>query len=238
MHNITLNCTVHNRCGRCNPEELYALIKEIKPDIIFEELSRANFDVFYYRQTRHTLETDAIKKYLSPYDMKHIPVDTYNLPKHYHERLYRLHDRVTSSNMIPECRRLQNVLDDNDSLMERGGFRYLNSRLNNDRFKATDLLIGKMLTVLGDDELFLIYRLEKEVIEKREIEMLTNIYNYSKEHPYNQALFFIGSGHRESIIKKIAEFDRTQETKLNWVIRDNDNYIPLRQYMDLTMQGI
>ena len=133
--------------------------------------------------------------------------------------------------MIPECRRLQNILDDNDSLMERGGFRYLNSRLNNDRFKETDLLMGKILTVLGDDELFRIHRLEKEVIEKREIEMLTNIYCYSKAHHYNRALFFIGSGHRESIIKKIAEFDTTQEIKLNWVIRDNDNYVPLSDFL-------
>lgn len=93
------NCTVHNECGRCNPEELCALIKQIRPDIIFEELSHPNFDDFYNRQTRRTLETDAIKKYLSSYDMKQIPVDTYNLPKHYHEQLYRLHHKVTGSNV-------------------------------------------------------------------------------------------------------------------------------------------
>lgn len=227
MHNITLNCTVHYECGRCNLEELYALIKEIRPDIIFEELSHANFDDFYYRQTRRTLETDTIKKYLSYYHIKHIPVDTYNLPKHYHEQLDRLHQKITGSNMIPECRRLQNILDDNSSSMERGGFGYLNSTLSNERMKAISILADQILAVLDDDELFRIRELGKEVIEKREIEMLTNIYSYSKAHPYNQALFFIGSGHRESIIKKIAEFDATQEIKLNWTIRDNDNYVLL-----------
>jgi hypothetical protein len=73
MHNITLNCTVHNECGRCNSEALYEVIKHLKPDIIFEELSHPNFEEFYHRQTkRRTLETDAIKKYLSNYKVKHI----------------------------------------------------------------------------------------------------------------------------------------------------------------------
>jgi hypothetical protein len=236
MHNITLNCTVHNECGRCNSEELYEVIKHIKPDIIFEELSRPNFDVFYHRQTRHhTLETGAIKKYMRDgYCIKHIPVDTYNLPKHYHEQLDRLYQKIMGNNMIPECRQLQNMLDDNASLMARLGFGYLNSTLNDDRIKTNNLRTERILTILGNNELFQIRSLEIEMIEKREIEMLTNIYNYSREHIYSQALFFIGSGHRESIIKKIVEFEVTQEPKLNWVIRDNDNYVPLPLFDRLT----
>jgi hypothetical protein len=234
MRNITLNCTVHNEYGRCNPEELYEVIKQLKPEIIFEELSYPDFDEFYHRQTpRRTLETDAIKKYLSEFDIKHIPVDTYNLPKHYHEQLDLLYHKITGSNMIVECRRLQNILDDNATLMEQDGFTYLNSALNDERIKATDILIGKVLAVLNDEKLFRIRVLEKKMIEKREIEMLANIYSYSKEHPYNQALFFIGSGHRESIIKKINEFDVAQEIKLNWVIRDNDNYFPLANFISI-----
>ena len=60
-------------------------------------------------------------------DIKQIPADTYNLTKHYDERLDRLYDEVTRSNVISECPDLQNILDDNVSLIERGGFDYLNS---------------------------------------------------------------------------------------------------------------
>lgn len=228
MHDITLNCTVHNEGGRCNPEELCEVIKQIKPDIIFEELSYSNFDEFYHRQTqRHTLETDAIKKYLSDYDIKHIPVDTYSPPKYYHEQLDRLYNKVVRSNMIPDCRRLQNMLDDNVALMGRGGLSYLNSALNNERMKAVSILTDQILEVIANEELFRIRELEKEVIEKREIEMLANIYAYSEKHAFNKALFLIGCGHRESIIKKIAKSHATQELNFTWVVRDNDNYVPL-----------
>jgi hypothetical protein len=128
--------------------------------------------------------------------------------------------------MIPECRRLQNILDDNALLIARDSFGYLNSTLNNDRVRITNFLIEQILTIIGKDELSRIRQLEKDVVEKREIEMLTNIYNYSKEHQYNEALFFIGSGHRESILMKIGEFNAKQETKLNWAIRDNNDYFP------------
>jgi hypothetical protein len=199
----------------------------IKPDIIFEELSESNFHYFYDEQRPANLETNAIKLYLEGRPIRHIPVDTYDRPQSYAEQLDRMYDKVTGCNMIRECRILQKTIDDGRLLIERGGFSYLNGRLNDERIKAIGLLTEQVLAVLGNEELFSIRRLEKEVIEKREIEMLRNIYSYSENHPYNQALFFIGSGHRESILKKIAEFDATQEPKLNWVIRDNDNYVPL-----------
>ncbi len=44
--------------------------------------------------------------------------------------------------------------------------------------------------------------------------MLYNIYSYSKENQYNQAVFFIGAAHQNSIIKKIAEYQTIEN--LNW----------------------
>jgi hypothetical protein len=231
MLNITLICTVHYEQGECNPIELCKIIEHIKPDIIFEELSKANFHCFYDELRAANLETNAIKLYLEDHQIKHIPVDTYDRPKYYDEQVDRMYDKVTSRNMIRECRMLQNAIVDGEVLTKRDGFSYLNCTLNDERMKAIVLLTDQMLSILNNEELFRIRSLEKDVIEKREIEMLTNIYSYSKAHPYNQALFFIGSGHRKSIIKKIIEFDAAQESKLNWSIRDNDSYVPLSYFM-------
>ena len=41
MYNITLICTAHKEVGKCNSVELYKIIEEFKPEIIFEELSSA-----------------------------------------------------------------------------------------------------------------------------------------------------------------------------------------------------
>lgn len=59
MFNITLICTVHYEQGKCNPMELCRIIEHIKPDIIFEELSKANFHYFYDEQRPANLETNA-----------------------------------------------------------------------------------------------------------------------------------------------------------------------------------
>jgi len=233
MFNITLICTVHYEQGRCTPEELCSVIRDIKPDIIFEELSESNFHYFYDEQKPANLETNAIKLYLEGLPITHIPVDTYEWPRYYDKQLDRMYDKVTSSNMIRECRLLQNTIVGGTFLTKRDGFSYLNSALNDEQMKAIGLLTDQILSILSNDELLRIRSLEKEIIEKREIEMLTNIYCYSKEHPYNNALFFLGSGHRRSIIEKIIEFDIAQETKLNWIIRDNDNYLSLPNFISI-----
>ena len=63
MYNITLICTVHSETGKCNSRELYKIIEEFKPEIIFEELSLAAYNQCYGIQNRVTVETSAIKIY-------------------------------------------------------------------------------------------------------------------------------------------------------------------------------
>jgi hypothetical protein len=98
------------------------------------------------------------------------------------------------------------------------GFIFLNSNQNDKVFDEIAILRGKILETLNDANLFRIDSLEKEVIEKREIEIINNIYNYSKEYPYRQALLFIGSGHRKSIINKIEKYEMKEKIKLNWIL--------------------
>jgi hypothetical protein len=48
--------------------------------------------------------------------------------------------------------------------------------------------------------------------------MLENIYNYSKEKKYSQAVFLIGAEHKKSIVRKIAEYQKLPGIKLNWTM--------------------
>ena len=74
MFNITLICTTHKEIGNCNSIELYKIIEEFKPEIIFEELSHAAYNECYGTQNRITLETSAIKMYMQSHKIEHIPV--------------------------------------------------------------------------------------------------------------------------------------------------------------------
>ena len=71
---------------------------------------------------------------------------------------------------------------------------------------------------INKNELFRIHHLSNKEDDIRENAMLQNIYNYSKENQYNQAVFLLGSGHRKSIVPKIAEYEKLSTIKLNWTM--------------------
>jgi len=113
------------------------------------------------------------------------------------------------------------LIDELSLLKSQHGFDFLNSNQNDEVFERMNILEATILDIINDENLFGISRLKKEVIERREEEIINNIYNYSKEHTYNQALLFIGSGHRRSIIEKIKHSDMLEATKLNWILYNN-----------------
>jgi len=214
MYNITLICTRHESVGNCNSEELEKIIRNIYPEIIFEELSETNFDKAYNPQTLYTLETSAIKLYLLTHNLIHIPVDTYERPRNHDEEVIEMHDRICGG-ISKEARDLKVVINQQINHAEKFGFRFLNSNLNDMLLEEIAIRMDKILEILNNDRLFEIRKREKEVINKREHEILRNIYDYSMENKYNQAILFIGSGHRKSIINKIEAYKKKEPLKLN-----------------------
>ena len=72
---ITLIASVHSEYGFCNSNELYNIIQQIAPDVIFEEIPSNKFDAIYNSLLSDSLETYTIKKYLQKYPIDHFPVD-------------------------------------------------------------------------------------------------------------------------------------------------------------------
>lgn len=52
--------------------------------------------------------------------------------------------------------------------------------------------------------------------EKREYDMLKNIYKYSQQYPYQKAILICGVAHRQSLRQKIKECEISEALKLNW----------------------
>jgi len=94
MSNVTLVCTQHAENGRCTSHELCRILERIKPEITFEEMPPSFFDEYYKDKRRSNLETDAISMYSESHDVKHIPVDYYDLPRGFFEDNERMHKRV------------------------------------------------------------------------------------------------------------------------------------------------
>jgi pheromone shutdown protein TraB len=108
--------------------------------------------------------------------------------------------------------------NEKEALVAQEGFHFLNS----DRF--LDLLAKKEViekNIMGSEieevRLLDIYkRFHAVQNDDRENAMLENIYNYSKENQYDQAVFLIGAEHKTSIMKKITAYEKLPEIKLNW----------------------
>ncbi len=76
MSTITLIATGHNEKGLCNSQELFKIIEQIDPDVIFEEIPPRQFEAVYAGTRQASLEVRAIKAYLQKCpDIYHYPVD-------------------------------------------------------------------------------------------------------------------------------------------------------------------
>lgn len=206
MYDITLFCTAHSENGKCNPGELYKFIEELRPELIFEELSLAAYNECYGTQNRFTVETSAIKMYLHNHKIKHVPVVGSELTKDLDRKFELL---ITNSNYI-------HLIDNLMSQEEKFGFQFLNSD-QCDKLYEEISEVEKLILKNNDDLVFSsIYRMGNEIIDVYEYEIIKNVYDYSTNNKYNYALMFIGAAHRKSLTQKIQEYENKDKLKLKW----------------------
>lgn len=215
MYNITLISTAHSEYGKCNSDELYKIIESIKPELIFEELPNNLLDCAYNESPHpnEPLEVKCIKKYLKNYNIKHIPVDmdlNQFLPT---SEIDNMFDSFRKYDVYKKLEIEQYISTEKD------GFSYLNSKKCSELFDEKKITEKNLISFMFNKyQLFHLYKLFHEEQEKRENAMLLNIYNYSKENEYSQAVFLLGCAHRNSVMQKITEYEKLSEIKLNWTI--------------------
>jgi hypothetical protein len=213
MYNITLIFSMHIQIGKCNSEELYCIIKNENPEIIFEEFDVLRNEDEYYKnghyksQKESTLETIAIMKYIENHKVKYVPVDTYeitNFPRNMYKKISLAngdYDKLFKENII---------------LSGQNGFQYINSIDCNNLIEKLHMIEEEVLENTIDNKLIEDYNSWKIITNNRDIEMIKNIYKYSKKYNYNNAVFITGAEHRKSILEKINEFNSKEEIKINW----------------------
>jgi len=207
MYNITLIGTHHSEIGKCNSDELYKIIVSISPEVIFDERpSNCNPE---------TLEKKCIEKYLQNHNIEDIPVDIYVSPKSDELSMF--------TEFIKWCSEYKEIINERELLIEQEGFDYLNSEIFFDLFEKKRNIEKQLIdnNVFYKNDLLRIFNSFLEDIDTRENAMLKNIYNYSKENQYNQAVFLIGADHRKSIMQKSIEYEKMSEIKLNWTVYGN-----------------
>ena len=217
MYNITLISTEHRESGKCNSDELYKIIETLNPDVIFEEETNdEKFQECYNKENSfNSLEVQSIKKFIQNHNIKHIPVDI-KTNFNYREWDY-MFETFKKYNVYKQ------TIKEHCKLRDKDGFSYLNSEKCMELFDKMKTTERQLIEFSGinRDELLCIYNSFHKEHDNREDAMLLNIYNYSKQNQYNQAVFLLGYAHRKSIIEKIRKYEPTENFKLNWTFYDH-----------------
>ena len=209
MYNITLLSSFHKNLGKYNPDELYKIIEEIQPEIIFEELSFDTFSFVYIDgYIPDTVEVMAIKKYLRNYPIKHFPVDTYPINE---SELFNGADQIAKKSI-----EYVNLWKEQVAMITEKGYNFLNSSTCSELLDKIQGIEKTVLLEINDIKLSHGFKSEIELHNRREYEMLLNIYTYSKKYPYDKAMFICGAEHRKPLKQKILEYETKENLKLNW----------------------
>jgi hypothetical protein len=234
MHNITLIGTIHSENEKCNPDELYKILEDINPEVIFDELPghyadmyfSDSFDAYYAnnillnrRPPVVPLEVKCLRKYKQNYDIKIFPVDI-DLTQRLQEYQQEIYFMFSIFFKYEEYK----ILDyEKETLIAQEGFDFLNSNKFLEFSEKKEMIEKNIMgSEIQKNRLLSIYKLfHSEQYDNRENAMLQNIYNYSKENQYNKAVFLIGAEHKRSIVQKIKEYEKLSEIKLNWTMYGN-----------------
>ena len=212
MHNISLVCTFHSESGKCNADELYKIIEQIKPDVVFEELTPYLYDIIYNKNIvdeTAPLEIKCIRNYKQKHIIKNIPVDI-EVNSSFSNDINHLFTLLEKYDFYKE------IVSVSKRKIESDGFDFLNSDQFTDLVEKQRTIERNILEEINNRQQNRIYKTFFDDMDYRENVMLDNIYAYSEANNYDQAVFFIGSAHRNSVLRKVKEYQHKEKIKLNW----------------------
>ncbi|ESU28737.1 hypothetical protein FLJC2902T_13310 [Flavobacterium limnosediminis JC2902] len=214
MKTVIFLSSFHLETGKCNWLELYYVIEKLKPEVIFEELCNETFEDIYFKgYTPQSLEAKAVKKYIENYTAKHFPIDTYETD---FSEIFGNYSIIAEKN--PEYLML---LNDKLKLINQFGHSFINNPKCAEMLRGLRQIEKTTLLEINNTELLQRYDLERKLHDKREIQMLHNIYDYSEHLDYRKALFICGAEHRDEIINKIPVIQGNKKEKLNWIFYES-----------------
>ncbi len=188
---------------------MYKIIEELQPEVIFEELSYDGFGIIYSQSYQpQTVEAITIKQYLQKYPIKHFPVDNYTINET---------DLLSDAQVIwDSSTEYQDIWNQKLLMLNQKGYNFINSNECTEILRRINNIEVTVLTEINNVKLLNEHKAEKALHHKRENEMLRNIYNYSKQYPFDKALFICGVEHRQPIRQKIKEYAAKENLNLKW----------------------
>ena len=206
---ITMLCSLHQDNGLCNADELIKLLEEIRPDIIFGEVTKSA-QYFYYPRS---LEGRALARWMTLRACRPVRVDDYEMPTNFRELADSLFDYIENSS-----EEYQTLLEQRHHLIHFNGFTCLNSpafaelifflRMSEIEKEAIrDAKIPDLTRALAS---------WRQIMAGRDRAMVENIYRYCRENEFSQGVFLVGAAHRRGVGEAIQTVASSESDSIAW----------------------
>jgi hypothetical protein len=215
MHKITLVCSAHRENGLCNAGELLKIIQAIEPEAVFEEIRPSDFDFYRKHGITSSLEAQAITRYLEFKSFHRVPVDRYEIPENHIAEIKRELDCVFDC-VEQRSRENQLLNEENDKSVCKFGFSHLNSVACATVMSRIAEIEEQTINETGNQGLIHALAMWHRVSQKRETEMVCNIYEYCRENVFETGLFLVGAAYKTGIVKAIETYASAEADLLDW----------------------
>ena len=209
MSTIVVLGTAHSEGGACTSEELYKIVHEINPEVVFCESSPEKFPKYIKRTDVITPEMEAIKKLIKAKSVKIVPIDVEVDP--FDKRLEA---------MFCLFKRKMKVYSNADNMRLNetylNGFPFLNS-VNSDKiFRDQNDMEKYFINKVKYKELSDFYSQWLKWNDLRENQWINLIKNHFKSNNTKKAVFLVGAGHRYRLMDKIENIKDRKKGIVNW----------------------
>jgi len=228
MNKVTIIGTVHlnmeTDVGKNNFNILYEIIKNLNPNIIFEETNLKDYDDTYIYNIKSVfIEKNAILKYVQNHNVKNIPIDTLEEPPN----LAELHSTIDFCVKIPNIhnKELIDLVKKIDHYSEDDGIEGVNNEIFDNLIAERHQLLKNYIYNHKESLINMYNEYINYMCEQRENNMVDNISKYinhnNLESSISNVVILVGAGHRKSIKDKLQ--NKNIECELLNIVNPNSN---------------
>ncbi|MGC4027292.1 MAG: hypothetical protein QM696_00265 [Steroidobacteraceae bacterium] len=197
MAHVLIVCSVHHEAGRATAGELHWLLEQLRPDVIFLELSPANFSAFL-DGSFGTLESAAVMHYRKSNEVEVVPVDMDLEAAELKPKIDEMFERLEGAS--PRYCQLHSLSRQH---LERGGFAYLNSSVGARIQVALRREIQATVEAAGDSTLTDLHALWTRTNDLRESAMISGVERYASSTSFKKGVLIVGAAHQQPLFEKI-----------------------------------
>jgi hypothetical protein len=215
MPKLVLVSTAHRENGLCNVDALLRILREIQPEVIFEEVRPSDFDPHRTDGVNGRLEAQAIARYIQSNRAARVPVDRYEMStdsaKSFSRELFAALDHIEDRS--PEYGRLR------DAELRRTyeeGFCFLNSPDYTSLCARLNSIEDEIILDSGQPVWIHALNLWRSLNSRREQEMVGVIYDFCKAHAFEVGVFLAGAAHQNGVLRQVDSFALTHPGVIAW----------------------